>query len=71
MLGMGDSRIPDCRHSWWLIIGVRSIFGLLHHVIMGDIANILEVYADCIFRVEDGGILHLQNVGNITNIHKV
>jgi hypothetical protein len=56
---MGDSRIPDCRHSWWLIIGVRSVLGLLLHVVMGDVANILEVYAACIFRVKDGSILHL------------
>jgi hypothetical protein len=59
MLCIGDSRIPDCRRSWWLIIGVRTVFVLFLCVVIGDVANILEVYAACIIRVAGGGILHL------------
>jgi hypothetical protein len=43
----------------WLLIGVISVLGLLHLVTVGDIADVLEVNAAYIFRVEDRGTMYL------------
>jgi hypothetical protein len=47
------SRLPitDFRLSQWLIIDVNSVW-LLHHVYVGNVADISEVYAASIFRIE-------------------
>jgi hypothetical protein len=37
--------ITDFRLSWWLIIDVKCILGLLHHGDMGNVANVSEVHA--------------------------
>jgi hypothetical protein len=44
--------ITDFRLSWWLIIDVNSVLGLLHFVDVGNIAGVSEVRAASIFRVE-------------------
>jgi hypothetical protein len=35
-----------------LVIDVNSVLGLLHHVIVGDDANVSEIHATSIFRVD-------------------
>jgi hypothetical protein len=42
-------RLIDFVPSWWLIIDVNSVLGMLHYV---DMANIFEVYGASIFRFE-------------------
>jgi hypothetical protein len=57
----------------------NSVLGLLHRVVVGDIANISEALSASIFRVEvcrlvhpeDGGSMYLRNVGNIAYNHTV
>jgi hypothetical protein len=37
--------VTDFRFSCWLIIEVDSVLGLFHDVVVGDVADILEVHA--------------------------
>jgi hypothetical protein len=37
--------IADFRITQWLIIDVNSVLGLLHHLVVGDVADVLEVHA--------------------------
>jgi hypothetical protein len=41
----------DFRVSWWLIIYVNSVLGLLCRVIVGDIAYVSKVHSVSIFRL--------------------
>jgi hypothetical protein len=38
--------------AWCLIVDVNSVFGLLRHVVLGDVADVSEVNAFSIFRVK-------------------
>jgi hypothetical protein len=43
--------ITDFRLSWQLIGDVNCVLGLLHRVVMGDVAEVSEVRAASIFRI--------------------
>jgi hypothetical protein len=40
-------------------------------MIVGDVVNVFEAHAASMFMVEDGDSMFPQNVGNITQIHKI
>jgi hypothetical protein len=44
--------ITDFSVSLWLIIDVNSVLGLLHLVVVDDVANISELHAASFFRVK-------------------
>jgi hypothetical protein len=46
--------------SWWLIIDVNSVPGLLDSVVVGNVVDILQVCAASIFDPEDGGSMYLR-----------
>jgi hypothetical protein len=50
---------------------IISILGLLHRVAVGHVADISQVLAASIFRLEERGSIHLLNVGNIVHNHAV
>jgi hypothetical protein len=54
---MDNVIITDCRLSRSLIVDINPVIGLLHSVLMGDDADVSEVHAASIFRVdsENGG----------------
>jgi hypothetical protein len=33
----------DFRLSWWLVIDVNFVLGLLHHMVVGDDADVSEI----------------------------
>jgi hypothetical protein len=45
----------DFRLSWKLIIHVNYVLEMLLFVDVGSIVNVLEVYADSIFRIDPEG----------------
>jgi hydrogenase/urease accessory protein HupE len=42
----------EFRLSWWLIIDVNSVLGLLHCVVVGNVANVSEVHTASSFRIQ-------------------
>jgi hypothetical protein len=47
------------------------VLGLLHGIVAGEVAVVLEVYAAFVFDPEDGDSTYLQSVGNIAYNHKM
>jgi uncharacterized Tic20 family protein len=41
----------DLKLALWLIVDVNFVFVLLHHVVLGDVADVSEINAISIFRI--------------------
>jgi hypothetical protein len=51
--------------------GVGSVLELIHPVVVGDVAEISEVHAASIFRVEVQTSMYFRNIGIIAHNHTV
>jgi hypothetical protein len=50
----------------WLIIDISSVLVLLHHVDMGYVAEVSEVFLLCYS--EDGGSMYVRNIAQIHTV---
>jgi hypothetical protein len=66
----GDETNHLLRLSWWLI-DAESVLGLLHRVVVDDVADVSEAHIAQNLQGKSGGSTYFRNVGNITHNHTV
>lgn len=54
-----------------IYLEVNSVLVMLYSMDVGDVVDVLQLYAVFIFRFENWGSIYFLNVGNITHIHMV
>jgi hypothetical protein len=59
-LALEGRRLNEIMLSWWLIIDVNSILGLLYSVVVGNVVDRSQVLAASICDPEDGGSMYLR-----------